>query len=303
MAVSKTTITGPVYLPNCDKPNDARIVFELSSWDREENEALIVSGPYVGYLDVNGDFSVELFSSNEGENDVVYRVSVSYIDQLGIYKREFLGTIGLSGDGPFKMADLEFITEWQPNSFDVIAQVASYKVQVEQAADGIVNEIEGFNTQVTNIASDVIEEIETLNNRVKRNLYDYDDLSLVPESEFIVGDYWNIIFGNTLLKVVTGSDFDIQLNNGVKLDRINNPTFIDIDELSATELSKYPDGTIGVMRQGYYIVDSTATGALSVTNNLGVDGILGYTDDTGLNPLSIINFSINENGHLILDRV
>lgn len=131
MAASKTTITGPVYLADCSKPQDAVISFELSSWDQEVGEALFVSGPYTAALDVNGDFTSDIWTTAAGENAVVYRVYVSYLSDLGLYKREFLGTIGLSGVGPYKLADLAFITEWDPNSFDVLATVAADRLAVE----------------------------------------------------------------------------------------------------------------------------------------------------------------------------
>lgn len=133
MAVSKTTVTGPVYLPNCSKPESAKIIFELSSWDQEMGEAVFVSGPYVATLDVNGDFSVDLWSSAVGENQVVYNVFAVYILASGSYKREFLGSMGLSGPGPLKMADIGFITEWAPNSFDVLAQTAANQLAAETA--------------------------------------------------------------------------------------------------------------------------------------------------------------------------
>ena len=122
MAVTQTTITGPVYLPDSGVLNEGKIIFELSSWDREEGEAVFVSGPYVATLDEYSDFSTTIFTSEEGENDVVYRVSVSYKDPTGKYQNNYLGTIALSGPGPYKLSDLEFVTEWTANSFDVLAK-------------------------------------------------------------------------------------------------------------------------------------------------------------------------------------
>lgn len=135
MAATKTTITGPVYLPNCSKPNEGKIVFELSSWDRQAGEALFVSGPFVATLDENGDFSVDIFTVSAGENQVVYRVYSTYIDQEGNYKKEFIGTIGLVGPGPFSMSDLDFITEWTSNSFDVLAQIEATRLTVINSSD------------------------------------------------------------------------------------------------------------------------------------------------------------------------
>lgn len=126
MTISKTTVTGPIFLPNCEKPEQSRIVFELSSWDREDGEATFVSGPYVGEIDENGDFSVELYSNTEGENGVVYRASVVYLTIDGTFKREFLGSFSLTGVGPIQLSEIEFTNEFQVNTFDVLSNVASF---------------------------------------------------------------------------------------------------------------------------------------------------------------------------------
>lgn len=135
MAVSSTTINGPIYLPNLSSPKDAKIVFELSSWDREEGEATFVSGPFVGPIDEEGNFSVTLFTTTEGENKAVYQVSVIYLTVTGEFTREFLGVISLAGPGPFKLADVDFVDPMTTASFDLLAEVSAYNLQAETNAD------------------------------------------------------------------------------------------------------------------------------------------------------------------------
>lgn len=130
MAVTTTTVTGPIYLANLSVPTDAKIVFELSSWDKQTGEAVFVSGPFLASLDVNGDFTINLFTTDAGSNGVIYDVSVLYTDSVSsLHKRESLGKIALIGPGPFKLADLNFIDPASTNSFDLLAQVTALKDQ------------------------------------------------------------------------------------------------------------------------------------------------------------------------------
>lgn len=135
MAVTQTTVTGPIYIPNLTKPENAKIVFELSSWDREEGEATFVTGPFVGAIDENGDFSVNLFTTTEGENQAVYHVSVTYLTMTGKYTRECIGTVALAGPGPYNLADLNFVDPNTTASFDLLAEVAAYSAQASQNAE------------------------------------------------------------------------------------------------------------------------------------------------------------------------
>jgi hypothetical protein len=136
MAVSQTSVVGPVYLPGLTSPENAKIIFELSSWDKEDGEAVFVTGPYVADIDNLGDFSVDLFTSAEGENGVVYHVSIHYLNYTGEYKREFLGTVSLSGPGPYNLADLEFVDPMTTRSFDLLAEMGAYKTEIEALING-----------------------------------------------------------------------------------------------------------------------------------------------------------------------
>lgn len=127
MTISKTTMTGPVYLPNCQKPEEARIVFELTGWDKEPGEAVFVSGPYVANLDANGDFTTELFTTNSGTNGVTYRAYALYEQANGIHKREYLGMFSLASPGPFQLSDITMVDELSyTNTFDVLAEISAY---------------------------------------------------------------------------------------------------------------------------------------------------------------------------------
>ena len=162
MAVTQTTVTGPIYTPNISKPDNAQIVFELTSWDREEGEATFVTGPYVGAIDSNGDFSVDLFTTTEGTNMAVYHVSVMYVDALGKYTRDSLGTIALAGPGPYNLADLDFIDPSTVASFDILAEIRAY---AEQLGIDVATVNEGI-TQVLQIG----EVTSTLNDTLQASL-------------------------------------------------------------------------------------------------------------------------------------
>lgn len=150
MTVSATTITGSIYLPNISAPQNGKIVFELSSWDQEMGEAVFVTGPYMEDIDGSGNFSVDLFTSGEGENGVVYNVYVQYLSQAGYYKNEFLGTISLAGPGPFDLSNLAFIDPMTTRSFDLLAEVQGMKDSIETDIAGVSIDIGALATAVTN---------------------------------------------------------------------------------------------------------------------------------------------------------
>ena len=150
MAVSSTTISGSIYLPNISAPQNGKIVFELSSWDREDGEAVFVTGPYMADIDSSGNFSVTLFTSGAGENGVIYNVYVQYLAPTGLYKNEFLGTISLEGSGPFNLADLTFIDPMTTRSFDLLAEVQGMKDSIESDIAGVSIDIGALATAVSN---------------------------------------------------------------------------------------------------------------------------------------------------------
>ena len=159
MAVSKTTVTGPVYLPSCEKPDTARIVFELSSWDKQDGEASFVTGPYIGTIDEGGNFSVDLFTTTEGTNGAVYRAYVTYISADGKYHRDYMGYFTLSGPGPFKLSDLVMTDEFTVTEFDVLAECAAYALDAKNALSTVSSSTSFVNTPTTNAIQVAIDEV------------------------------------------------------------------------------------------------------------------------------------------------
>ena len=146
MAVSLTTITGPVYLPNGATPIGGRVSFELSSWDQEEGEALIISGPVYSTIDENGQFSVELYTSTAGVNSVHYRMFViwedsqlseSYVNDIYVgtptphYTKKYIGSFALSGLGPFQVSDLNIVSETNNSSFDAYLEMKAFADRID----------------------------------------------------------------------------------------------------------------------------------------------------------------------------
>lgn len=149
MPVSLTTLTGPIYMPNGATPVGGRVSFELSSWDREEGEALIVSGPTYSNIDENGQISVELFTTTEGVNTVNYKMYVlwedselsqSYVNDVYVsspvphYTKKYIGSFALAGAGPFQVSDLNIVSELELNSFDVLLECQAYSLAAEVSA-------------------------------------------------------------------------------------------------------------------------------------------------------------------------
>lgn len=171
MAVSLTTITGPVYLPNGATPVGGRVSFELSSWDQEEGEALIISGPVYSTIDENGQFSVELYTSTAGINSVHYRMFViwedsvlseSYVNNIYVgtpsphYTKKYIGSFSLSGPGPFQVSDLTIISETNNSSFDAYLEMKAFVDRIDLGVlDETVAAISEDRAVVTSLAVQV----------------------------------------------------------------------------------------------------------------------------------------------------
>jgi len=150
MAVSLTTVSGPIYLPDGNTPVGGRVSFELSSWDREEGEALIVSGPVYSEIDEDGQFSVQLYTTTEGTNGVNYKMYVLWEDSSSVqsyvnniynsspsphYTKKYIGTFSLAGAGPYSISDIEIVSELESNSFDILQECAAYVLQIQDSVD------------------------------------------------------------------------------------------------------------------------------------------------------------------------
>lgn len=127
MPFTSTTVHGPIYSPGLVALKEAKIIFDLTSWDADPEENLFVTGPYVADVDMLGNFEVTLFTNTNGINNTVYDVYVSYIDentQQNLYDpriKKFIGTVSLSGTGPFCISDLSFTSEHSAGSFGLYA--------------------------------------------------------------------------------------------------------------------------------------------------------------------------------------
>ena len=121
MARTTKTVTGPVLLPNGTTPVNGKIVFTLSSWDRELNEVVYVPGPLSVSLDVSGNFSCDLFSNDAGENSTVYRVSVIHGTDRETVIETFISTVAVYGSGSIKLADLPLVSEHPLSATEVLA--------------------------------------------------------------------------------------------------------------------------------------------------------------------------------------
>ncbi len=80
MTITTTKVQGTVYLPNGRVPINGRVIFELTSWDKEVGEAIFVSGPFIADIDVDGKIDIDLFTSTVGENNISYRMSIQHDD-------------------------------------------------------------------------------------------------------------------------------------------------------------------------------------------------------------------------------
>lgn len=134
MARTTKTVTGPVLLPNGAVPVNGKIIFTLSSWDKELNDAVYVPGPLSVPLDSFGGFSCDLFSNSVGENSTVYRVSVIHGTDRETVVETYIATVALSGTGTVKLSNLTMVPEWTPNSVDVLAQATAARDEAALSA-------------------------------------------------------------------------------------------------------------------------------------------------------------------------
>lgn len=174
MSIAQTQLTGPIYMPNGVAPTEGQVFFELSSWDKQEGEAVFVSGPYSAPIDENGQFSVDLFTTTEGDNQVVYRMSVHYLDENQEKKKEYIGYFALAGEGPFSIHDLTIESELIPSTFDVLAEIQAYKTAIE----GYYESFENLNTYTDQINNNTAS-IETLTNSQVAGVIAYETKAIM----------------------------------------------------------------------------------------------------------------------------
>jgi len=194
MPVSLTTLSGPIYMPNGATPVGGKVSFELSSWDREEGEALIVSGPTYSSIDENGQFSVELFTTTEGVNTVNYRMYVlwedsalsqSYVNDVYVsspvphYTKKYIGSFALAGVGPFQVSDLNIVSELGLNSFDVLLECQAYSLAAGVSANAAAV---SANT-AANTAATVAGDVDQIITYIGAQLQTVNTFTSIPQFE------------------------------------------------------------------------------------------------------------------------
>lgn len=225
MPVSLTTLSGPIYMPNGATPVGGKVSFELSSWDREEGEALIVSGPTYSSIDENGQFSVELFTTTEGVNTVNYRMYVlwedselsqSYVNDVYVsspvphYTKKYIGSFALAGVGPFQVSDLNIVSELGLNSFDVLLECQAYSLAAGVSANAAAVSANTAASIASAVAGDV-DQIITFTGAQMQTVSQFSTLEQF-EGYSTVFDYWHL--GDT----VRAGDLELQkrsVSNGV----------------------------------------------------------------------------------------
>lgn len=158
MARTYKTVVGPVTLPDGTVPVNGRIIFTLSSWDKEPNESVYIPGPLSVPLDSSGNFSCNLFSNNVGENSTVYKVSVIHGTDRETIVETYIATVALSGTGTVKLSNLDMVPEWTPNTVDVLAlclaaEAGAESAQVAAAASAVA--AQNALTATLDVAGDV----------------------------------------------------------------------------------------------------------------------------------------------------
>jgi len=152
MAVSLTNITGLVLLPSGVTPTNGQVVFELTSWDKEEGEAVFATGPYVVDIDINGAIDIDLFTTTSGDRSVVYNMYVTYLDsrqyneQFQHKKTDYIGQFALSGPGPFRISELNIVDDVTAGSFNLYAEMLALN-------DGVSSSITSATTEAISAAT------------------------------------------------------------------------------------------------------------------------------------------------------
>lgn len=236
MAISLTTVTGPLYMPNGQTPLEGRVSFELSSWDRQIGEALITSGPVYADIDLNGNFSVELFTSTLGVNTVNYKMYVHWVDSTFVqkyenntynslgaprYVKEYIGSFALSGNGPFRVSDLNIVSELVSNSFDIYQEIQAHLLSV----GALVLQVEEDKIQTELNAAASATSAERANDAATTAaLYDgirvdtFAGLAAITPVVAAVGKYIQVrATGATYQVVASGGDLNYTGTGGVRL--------------------------------------------------------------------------------------
>lgn len=133
MALTTTTVTGIIDLPNGATPVAARVIFELTGWAKE-GENIFVSGPVEVAVEPDGSFSVSLQTTED--LPVNYQVAVGYrIPSLSKDVTTRLGQIAVPALGPVVLGDLLTIPAPVPTVPDALAQALAAAAQAIASAE------------------------------------------------------------------------------------------------------------------------------------------------------------------------
>jgi hypothetical protein len=135
MTIATTQITGPIFLPNVVAPYKAAIEFELVDWDKQTDEAVFVSGPFRAPIDDLGNFSVDVATNTENHVKFSYKIHVLYGLPSKEVRKEYLGSVSVSGEGPYKLSQLDITRDGlEAGSFDLYNYFKSNMSQANTAA-------------------------------------------------------------------------------------------------------------------------------------------------------------------------
>lgn len=208
---SETQIHGPLLSPGLQTLEDAKIIFELTSWDQQPEDDLFITGPYIADIDGLGNFSVSVFTNENGINQTVYNVYVSFLDKnkaQNLYNpriKKYIGQTSVSGPGPFCISDLDFVSEHTAGSFDLYSTIQGIATTVQNTRDFVANA-----TEVLSQTYDTVDDLIS------------SGLTYTPgEVESVqANDYVSVINGNFSYKVLAENfvaDKVLIVGNGVQL--------------------------------------------------------------------------------------
>ena len=300
MAISLTTITGPIFMPDGTMtPFGGKLCFELSSYATEEGQGTILHGPVYTDIDENGNFSVDLFTTSNADQPVTYKLyalwvedtfAKSYVSQAyqpyekGNYKKKYIGSFALFGSGPFRLDELSIVSEVALSTFDVWQEISAMATSISNSAVTIQNSVDGVNV--------LASQISLLENQTVTGV-ELNELKALSDAESVIGR--SIVTAATQAEInqILNIPEEINLNSisitggSVNNVSMNGPSITNatIDSLSAP--LAISDGGTGA---------NSASGARTA---LGIDDI--ETTANAANSLSLFNNNSIDDIEVILN--
>ena len=134
MAITTRRVTGPIVLPDGSVPRNGRVTYQLSGWDREDGEA-VVMGPITVTLDEDGAFDADLWCTDTGENGRVYVGVVAWHD--GTARRD----LSITFDVPSGTGDLAFAPIWVVGDLPLSTQASALAQCLAAAAQTALDRV------------------------------------------------------------------------------------------------------------------------------------------------------------------